>query len=418
MKRWTVISSVVSTLFIASILTFSLSTEIASAHGQACKGHHKDDPICDGGGEPPPPSEASPVIVYLDINRWRQLKVMDADGGNQTRVYKSTQSDTLQFWNSLTWSPDGSFVAFRAAGTVGVCEWNEGTYMTSLDTVTGEWSPIENFACINSKPRNGMEFVPTLDPGDSLVQVIWPPGYSATEDWIATGGLRLSAEFAPGETTGFDIASVEIVAKPGPSSDIDRAVLSRPLAGGGNWLAYREAADSGSDINAQMIVISPFDATVMSSDLVVGDPADVVGVPVATLTAIEAGVTQFSDIEFSMHSDTTLAFAANGEIYCLDFSDPLNLNQVALTGMSPPGTGTDKPTWRPDGAGIVFEAVLNTGTSTAEYVIGEILFNDPNQLGCPTDLTNAQFSVLAGGGSKSQSPSLRDPDYWRNAPVQ
>ncbi len=48
MKRWTVISSVVSTLFIASILTFSLSTEIASAHGKACQGHHKDD--CNGGG--------------------------------------------------------------------------------------------------------------------------------------------------------------------------------------------------------------------------------------------------------------------------------------------------------------------------------------------------------------------------------
>jgi hypothetical protein len=417
MKRWTVISSVVSTLFVASILTFGVSTEIASAHDnpkKPCTGHHQSDAGCET--EPPPPSEASPVIVYLDVNRWRQLMVMDADGGNQTRVYKSTQSDTLQFWNSLTWSPGGTFVAFRAAGSVGVCEWNEGTYMTSLDTVTGEWSPIGNFACINSKPRNGMEFVPTLPPDDSLVQIIWPPGYSVTEDWIATGGLRLSAVFAPGETTGIDIASVEIVARPGDSSDIDRAVLS----GGGNWLAYREAADSGSDDTAQMIVIRPFDATVMSSDLAMGDPADVVGVPVATLTAEDAGVTQFSDIEFSMHSDTTLAFAANGEIYCLDFSDsdPSILNLIALTGISPPGTSKDKLAWRPDGTGIIFEAVLNTGTSTAEYVIGEILFNDPNQLGCPADLTNAQFSVLAGGGSKSQSPSLRDPDYWRNAPVQ
>lgn len=263
-----------------------------------------------------------------------------------------------------------------------------------------------------------MEFVPTPDPGDSLVQVIWPPGFSTTEGFIATGGLRLSAVFTPGETTGIDIASVEIVPKPGQDSDIDRAVLSRPLKKGGNWLAYREAADSGSDIDAQFIVISPFNATVMSSDLLVGNAADVVGDPVVTLTAIEAGVTQFSDIEFSMHSDTTLAFAANGEIYCLDFSDPMILNLVALTGMSPPGTSKDKPTWRPDGAGIVFEAVLNTGTSTAEYVIGEILFKDPNQSGCPTDLTNAQFSVLAGGGSKSQSPSLRDPDYWRNVPVR
>ena len=52
MKRWNVISGVASTLFVASILTFGLSTEIASAHGQECKGHHKGDANCqpDSGG--------------------------------------------------------------------------------------------------------------------------------------------------------------------------------------------------------------------------------------------------------------------------------------------------------------------------------------------------------------------------------
>ena len=53
MKRWTVISSVVSILFVASILTFSLSTEIASAHGDhdnLCTGPHKNDVGCNGGG--------------------------------------------------------------------------------------------------------------------------------------------------------------------------------------------------------------------------------------------------------------------------------------------------------------------------------------------------------------------------------
>ena len=46
MKIWNVVSGVASTLFVASILTFSLSTEIASAHGQECKGPHKGDPGC------------------------------------------------------------------------------------------------------------------------------------------------------------------------------------------------------------------------------------------------------------------------------------------------------------------------------------------------------------------------------------
>ncbi len=54
MKIWTVISGVVSTLLVASILTFGLSTEIASAHGPVCEKHHKKDDGCSppgGGGE-------------------------------------------------------------------------------------------------------------------------------------------------------------------------------------------------------------------------------------------------------------------------------------------------------------------------------------------------------------------------------
>ncbi len=54
MKIWVVISGVASTLFVASILTFGLSTEIASAHGThpdgECTGPHKKEPACDGGG--------------------------------------------------------------------------------------------------------------------------------------------------------------------------------------------------------------------------------------------------------------------------------------------------------------------------------------------------------------------------------
>ncbi len=62
MKRWTVISSVVSTLLVASILTFGLSTEIASAHGKECKGHHKGDDNCPVGG--PPHFSQVPCFVY------------------------------------------------------------------------------------------------------------------------------------------------------------------------------------------------------------------------------------------------------------------------------------------------------------------------------------------------------------------
>ncbi len=57
MKRWNVISGVTSTLFVALILTFGISTSIPSAAEAAppdCKGPNKGGPNCpagdDGGG--------------------------------------------------------------------------------------------------------------------------------------------------------------------------------------------------------------------------------------------------------------------------------------------------------------------------------------------------------------------------------
>ncbi|MCH8201682.1 MAG: hypothetical protein IH996_01090, partial [Proteobacteria bacterium] len=334
----------------------------------------KNGKPCGGGGEDPPSTPANPVIVYLDVNSWDQIMVMDADGGNQTRVYKDTQRDTLQFWDSLTWSPGGSFVAFRASGTVEVCEWNLGTYMSSLDSATGEWGPIESFACLNSKPREGMEFVPN-SLADSRVQVIWPSEFFPNPDWIATGGVRLSAEFMPGDTSS--IASVEIIAKPPGSddnpdnNDIHRAVLSRPLAGGGNWIAWREGNFGGSVIEFEVIRIARFDASFLDPVTLVGNVDAVVSAPVVSLTAEEAGVNNFADLDFSSHSDTVIAYAANNNIYCLDFAGSGPLVPILLTGSAWEGVEISDPTWRPDGAGIVFGAVLSVNNISAEVVIGE-----------------------------------------------
>jgi hypothetical protein len=84
MKRWTVISSVVSTLFVAAILTFSLSTEIASAHGthphsDPCTGPHKKD-CGDGGGDPPVAAE--PMVVFRDNG----VYLANADGSGRTLI--------------------------------------------------------------------------------------------------------------------------------------------------------------------------------------------------------------------------------------------------------------------------------------------------------------------------------------------
>ena len=86
MKRWNVISGVASTLFVASILTFGLSTEIASAHGKDCKGPHKGDPGCDlGGGSG---SAAAPVFAYRrDGGSAAKIYLANADGSEATLVF-------------------------------------------------------------------------------------------------------------------------------------------------------------------------------------------------------------------------------------------------------------------------------------------------------------------------------------------
>ena len=91
MKIWNVISGVASTLFIASILTFGVTTGIPSAAEAAappCKGPNKNDPGCPGGGgeDPPPPPDpggsADPQVAYRDGG----IFIANDDGTSQTEI--------------------------------------------------------------------------------------------------------------------------------------------------------------------------------------------------------------------------------------------------------------------------------------------------------------------------------------------
>jgi Tol biopolymer transport system component len=57
----------------------------------------------------PPPSEADPAIAYVTYGpKGCDLHVMDADGGNATRIYRS---EVGGLWYP-SWSPDGTRIAF------------------------------------------------------------------------------------------------------------------------------------------------------------------------------------------------------------------------------------------------------------------------------------------------------------------
>ena len=82
------------TTLASTILAVALALMAApnAALADHCKGKHKNDPGCeDSGGKPPKDTEpANPVIAFTLASQLTSgqhaIKVMDADGGNQTVV--------------------------------------------------------------------------------------------------------------------------------------------------------------------------------------------------------------------------------------------------------------------------------------------------------------------------------------------
>ena len=148
MKIWNVISGVASSLFVASILTFGVSTGIpsaAEAAAPACKGPNKNDPGCPGGGgEDPPPSDPNPAIAYVD-SQALELFVMDADGGNKTSIVDSSIIAGCSCNTHPSWSADGSRIVFRGSATNALYTVNsDGTGLTQIHAGGGffpAWSP-------------------------------------------------------------------------------------------------------------------------------------------------------------------------------------------------------------------------------------------------------------------------------------
>ena len=89
MKIWNLISSVASTLFVASILTLAVSPGIASAHGNhnsPCTGPHKNDDICNGGGGGDP--IVDPAFAYVrPANGSNKVFLANADGSSATEIF-------------------------------------------------------------------------------------------------------------------------------------------------------------------------------------------------------------------------------------------------------------------------------------------------------------------------------------------
>jgi hypothetical protein len=122
MKIWTVISGVVSTLLVASILTFGLSTEIASAHQNGnhddCVGPHKNDEGCPV-VDPPAPSSFS----IASVGKWhgRAASEYAEANGTYTKISSSRFGKILA---KLDNSFGGNFTTLCEDYDVLIFEWD------------------------------------------------------------------------------------------------------------------------------------------------------------------------------------------------------------------------------------------------------------------------------------------------------
>ncbi len=153
----------------------------------------------------------------------------------------------------------------------------------------------------------------------------------------------------------------------------------------------------------------------------------------ATVFSSDREIGKMREYDFAEHAEETFAFSVDGQVYCVDFSSvndptavlPDDVEIVNLTaGILPAGASASAPTWRPDGSGVAFQAVLNADTTSAEQVIAEIVFGpsnppDPDDLsGCPDgeSVSGSTFNVIATGGTGRRAAWLFQPDYRPNVP--
>lgn len=200
----------------------------------------KGKPGGGGGGEDPPPA-ANPAIAYLqgESGSWN-LKVMNADGTNQTVLVPVVHS-----FSEPSWSPDGTKILFEANdATLG-----HGLYTVPVD---GSAGPTRIVSTMNL--MNGAEWSPVATP-DGAYKIAFrdTASYSNRSDIYlvnpdGTGLLNITTSIP----TGAQLTQVD----PTWSRDGTKLVVVRAYAASGSSTVVRElveytlAMDSGSGLLA------------------------------------------------------------------------------------------------------------------------------------------------------------------------
>jgi hypothetical protein len=387
-------------------------------------------PECRDVGDPPEPTPGNSVILAGDSSGNSRIVAMDAEGGNIVTVSKHSVN-----WETLHWSPGGTYAAAYHRGQAVLCP-RTALEAHFYDEASNTWADETTFVCLPTDHLAGnyFEIIPNLHSDDSTAQILLRADEVTNlthgdVNSLDSGGIHLTAAFKPGDTSGTEVQTVQILDHVGHELNLDRNIgLHQPaLSRFATWLVYHQG-DNEDTYDA--FVVRPFNKDIITPDLANMEAADVVGNIAVQVFSTDIGITIPRYFDFAEHVETSFVFSADGDIFCVDFSavtDPdtilpltpavINLTAGAAA-VVPSGSTSSHPTWRPDGGAVLFGTVLNAGSSNAEKVIAEIVFPTPIASGCPdTDtLGNSVFNIFAGGGTKRRDPHLVAPIYWRNAP--
>lgn len=371
---------------------------------------HKDNPNhkhCDSGGKPPKDSgPANPVIAFNTGNIFAiyEIRVMDADGGNQTLVLGDVGGGSLI--RGPVWSPDGRFLAYFASGSTLGCPEGPGVGLVELiDPDTNEWSAPIQLVC----KTHG-----TATPGFSPVQT----GDQYTLAYFGRDGATPFPEGPDGMILEDIIVITFDAPDNGPVPEVGWVNITNTPGideVGPSW------SPSGDEIVVQTLDITadPDDPATWVDDIVIYDAAG--GGELASLVQdnlVFNGMTVdgVNKPDWAKINAESILFGArfdggDWDVWCVERSTGAAVNVTQHLDDAEGAERSDhSPSWLPDDSGFLFSRDISRQIIEMRFGDGY----DP-AAGCPDadQLESASVVVLAQGKGRRKVGS---PDYWRNAP--
>jgi Tol biopolymer transport system component len=152
-------------------------------------------------GGKPPPEPADPAIAY--VIGFAEIWVMDADGGNQTRIHEASA-----YLRELSWSPGGDQLAYCEGGDLWRMDVDvvdgvpRGSNATRLHESSGymvthpDWSPLGGEIVFGTRSTDGQNRtdIRMISASGGSAEIVYasPNGYEVSRPLWSPDGERLA----------------------------------------------------------------------------------------------------------------------------------------------------------------------------------------------------------------------------------